>query len=228
MVILMKSDKSLVISKDSKIYQKESVVDKLIFLFPTEYNGISLSNFSFNLTYLDPQGGRHTELLVIDEEPYKENFISCQLPVDTEITKYTGTITLSISATWLDAETLKQYVLKTSTLQIEISPLSTLYEFVPDESLDIIDQRIMALNGKIEALEKLEDRIDSEIPDDLSIDSNNILRLSVDGTSIGDGVEIVTSVKDNDKNTTDGILDIEDVESFDPSSQDDSVGIIDL
>ena len=228
MVILMKSDKSLVISKDSKIYQKESVMDKLIFLFPKEYNGIDMSNFTYNLTYIDPQGGMHTELLVIDEEPYKEDFVSCQLPVDTEITKYSGVITLSVSATWLDSETLTQYVLKTDSLQIEISKLSVLYEFIPDESLDIIDAKMLELNGKIEALERLGEVIDSEIPDDLSIDDNNVLRLSIDGTAIGDGVEILTSVQDNDKNTNDGILDIEDVESFDPSSQDQAVGIIDL
>lgn len=226
MIVLMKSDKSLVISKNSQIYQKESVVDKLLFLLPAYYNGIDLSEFTFQLTYLDPEGGRHTELLTADDESYKENFISYQLPVDSEITKYTGAVTLSLSGTWLDSETMKQYVIKTGTLQISIAPLSTLYEFVPDESLDVIDQRILQLNGKIEALEKLEERLDKEIPDDLSVDSDNILRLTVDGSAIGDGVEVLTNVQDND-GSVDGILDISGAEDIDPGSEQ-SVGIIDL
>lgn len=228
MVILMKSDKSLVISKDSKLYQKENVIDKLIFLIPKEYSNIEMSNFTFNLTYVDPQAGLHTELLVMDEEPYKENFLSYQLPVDTEITKYSGTITLSLTGTWLDADSLKQYVIKTGGLQIEISPLSTLYEFIPQESIDVIDAKMLELNGKIEALELLGDSMDKKIPDDLAIDNESTLHLTIKGEAIGDGVEVLTGVVDNDKNTKDGILDIEDVESFDPSSQDQAVGIIDL
>lgn len=228
MVILMKSDKSLVISKDSKLYQKENVIDKLIFLIPKEYSNIEMLNFTFNLTYVDPQAGLHTELLVMDEEPYKENFLSYQLPVDTEITKYSGTITLSLTGTWLDADSLKQYVIKTGGLQIEISPLSTLYEFIPQESIDVIDAKMLELNGKIEALELLGDSMDKKIPDDLAIDNESTLHLTIKGEAIGDGVEVLTGVVDNDKNTKDGILDIEDVESFDPSSQDQAVGIIDL
>ena len=203
-------------------------MDKLIFLFPKEYNGIDMSNFTYNLTYIDPQGGMHTELLVIDEEPYKEDFVSCQLPVDTEITKYSGVITLSVSATWLDSQQLKSYILKTSSVQIEINPLSTLYEYVPQEAIDVIDQKMIQLNGKIEALELLGDSMDKKIPDDLAIDNESTLHLTIKGEAVGDGVEILTSVQDNDKNTNDGILDIEDVESFDPSSQDQAVGIIDL
>lgn len=228
MVILMKSDKSLVISKDSKIYQKENVIDKIIFLIPKEYNSIDLSNFSFNLTYIDPQAGMHTELLVMDEEPYKENFLSYQLPVDTEITKFSGTITMSLTGTWLDADLLKQYVIKTGTLQIEISPLSTLYEFIPDEALDVIDAKMIELDGKIEALELLGESMDKKIPNDLSINDESVLHLTVSGQTIGDGVEILTGVVDNDKDSKDGILDIEDAESFDPNPFDDAVGIIDL
>lgn len=228
MVILMKSNKQLVISKSSIIYHKENAVDKLIFLLPKLYHEIDLSNFDVNLIYLNPQGEYHTELLVMEEESYKEGFLTYNLPIDSEITKYSGVITLSLSATWLDSQQLKSYILKTSSVQIEINPLSTLYEYVPQEAIDVIDQKMIQLNGKIEALERLGEVIDSEIPDDLSIDDNNVLRLSIDGTAIGDGVEILTSVQDNDKNTNDGILDIEDVESFDPSSQDQAVGIIDL
>lgn len=228
MVILMKSNKQLVISKSSIIYHKENAVDKLIFLLPKLYHEIDLSNFDVNLIYLNPQGEYHTELLVMEEESYKEGFLTYNLPIDSEITKYSGVITLSLSATWLDSQQLKSYILKTSSVQIEINPLSTLYEYVPQEAIDVIDQKMLELNGKIEALERLGEVIDSEIPDDLSIDDNNVLRLSIDGTAVGDGVEILTSVQDNDKNTNDGILDIEDVESFDPSSQDQAVGIIDL
>ena len=228
MVILMKSNKQLVISKSSIIYHKENAVDKLIFLLPKLYHEIDLSNFDVNLIYLNPQGEYHTELLVMEEESYKEGFLTYNLPIDSEITKYSGVITLSLSATWLDSQQLKSYILKTSSVQIEINPLSTLYEYVPQEAIDVIDQKMIQLNGKIEALELLGDSMDKKIPDDLSIDDNNVLRLSIDGTAVGDGVEILTSVQDNDKNTNDGILDIEDVESFDPSSQDQAVGIIDL
>lgn len=208
MKILMKSNKLLVITEHTKIWQKESAVDTLLFFMPTQYQDIDLSRFTFTLTYLDPQGGRHTEMLTADTELYKENYLVFRVPVDSEITNYHGTITLSLSGVWVDSETMKQYSIKTSSLQIEISPLSTLYEFIPDESLDTISQKMMELNAKIQAVEKIEDMLDKEIPDDLVLDTDNKVHLSIDGDAIGDGVAVVSAAEDTDENN-DGMIDLE-------------------
>ncbi len=229
MKILMTSRKQLKITEDSKLYQKENIVDQLIFLLPVKYGEIELSNFTVTCIYLNPQGERKTELLTAEEELYKENFLMYKLPVDTEISKYNGIITLSLSCVWLDSDTMKQYVLKTGTVQIEISPIRDLYEFIPDSTLAVLDQKMLQLDAKIQAVEMIEEQLPSEIPNDLKLEGDHKLHLSIDGNSIGEGVEVLTSVQDVDGTPTDGVIDLDKVpEGEDIYHDEDGIATIDL
>lgn len=207
MLILMKPNKELVISSPSKIYQRESAVDKLIFLVPQMYKEIDLSPFTVALEYVDTQNVAHSELLVLDEELYKDLYLRYTVPITSEITKFCGDITLKLTMDWVDAETLQQYTLHTGEIQIEISPLSDYYTLVSDESLEAIDQALLRVNAQVGALEKLAEKIDSEQVDDLYLTDENMLHVSVNGTPIGDGVEISVNPQDTD-GELDGIIDL--------------------
>lgn len=85
MTILMLNDKSLVITVNTPIYQRDKLVDKLLFLIPSTYEDIDLSDFDIILKYKDQTGNVNSELLTKQDGLYKERYIRCVLPVDTNL-----------------------------------------------------------------------------------------------------------------------------------------------
>lgn len=77
MTILMLSDKSLVITVNTPIYQRDKLVDKLLFLIPSTYEDINLSDFDVILKYKDQMGNVNSELLTKQDGLYKERYIQC-------------------------------------------------------------------------------------------------------------------------------------------------------
>lgn len=157
--ILMQNDKTLVISEQGKIYQREKLIDKIRFLVPTVYdiNGadIDLTKFVATLEYVDQANVVQTELLTKSEDLYKEKFIEYVLPVDTNVSKYAGEIELRLSLVHYDADTGYNYALHTGHTKINVLPLSNWYKFVSDESIDVIDRKMSELDSKITALNEI-------------------------------------------------------------------------
>ena len=89
------------------------------------------------------------------------------LPVDTELTQYAGDITIRLTFTKTDMEARKVFVVHTGELVIKISPLKDYYSFVPDESLEFVDQIVSDLQNKISALDKIADIYDKTKADNI-------------------------------------------------------------
>ena len=187
--IIMNKDKSLQATKVTTIYQRENLVDKIQFLFPQQYNEFDFTSCTATLKYVDQVNVPHAEILRQDEELYKDR-VRFLLPVDTDLTKYSGEITIRITCSKIDMENQKQYVLHTGEIVISVSPLKDYYSFVPDESLEFVDQLVGNLEAKIEATEKIAEIYDNEKADNLSyVDSK--LQLTANGKKIGDAITIV-------------------------------------
>ena len=86
--ILMNSDKSLVCTSRTTLYQRDKLVDKLQILIPQTYEDINLSDFTAVLKYIDQGNEVHSEILIKDEEVYKESYLRYTLPIDTNLTIY--------------------------------------------------------------------------------------------------------------------------------------------
>ncbi len=205
MVILMKPNKILVVSKPSRLFQKENAVDNIVFYVPEKYNGFELKNFIATLYYTNPANDAISELLVAESTSDKEGFLQYSLPVTTKITKLPGTISLYLSFVHNDVATMTSYVLKTSTLDIEIETWEDYFKYLPNDSLATIDNKIAELDAKIAEIKAI---ADMEIPDDLALTREGHLQLSVDGSPIGDGVNVVVTNDDTD-GTDDGVLDFD-------------------
>lgn len=188
--IVMGQDKSLITTVKETIYRREKLVDKIQFLIPQKYNDINLSDFTAILKYLDQTDTAHSEILVKDDELYK-NHLRFTLPIDTNITKYDGDIHIRITLSKIDAEAQKQYVLHTGETTISVLPLSDYYAFVNDESLEFVDQIVGKLESKIDAVEKIAETYDKEKADNLSYEDNK-LQLTSNGEKIGNAV-VITS-----------------------------------
>lgn len=119
--IIMNSDKTLTATVTTNLYQRENLVDKIYFLFPQEYNCESLSDYVATLKWIDPANEAHSEILTLDEALYKER-LRYILPVDTEFTKFAGTLKLRITFSKTDNITNETYVLHTGDIDVTILP----------------------------------------------------------------------------------------------------------
>lgn len=210
MVILMKSNKTLVISKNSRLYQQENAVDKIVFYLPEFYEENDLKEYVASLCYTSPSNHVRSELLVAQEESDKEGFIQYKLPVTTRITELAGDIPMYLSLLHADQETNKKHVLKTSVVNITIETWEDYFKYVDDNTLTAIDNKILELDNEIAKLKTVSDAYIADQPDDLTIDDEGHLQLTANGTEIGEGVHVVVNPTDYDEQY-DGILDLDEL-----------------
>lgn len=188
--IIMNKQKELIVTEKTYLYQRENLADKIQFLIPPEYNDLSLTDFTAVLKYVDQGNVAHAETLTKDDELYKGK-IRYTLPIDTSLTRFAGDISIRITFSKVDMDTKKQYVLHTSEITITISPLSDYYSFVPDESLEFVDQFVGTLEAKIDATEKIAETYDKKKADNITYDDNKI-QLTSNGEKIGNSITIVS------------------------------------
>ena len=212
MIILMKSNKTLVITKTSKLYQKESVAEHLVFYVPTTYSSgasggdYDLTEFTATLQYVDAANNAHSELLTAEEQSDKDGYIKYILPVSSELTYVAGDVTLQLSLSKVDTETSTNYVLHTSELTITILTWNDYFASVSDDSLSAIDAKILELQTQIEALKSLADIYSVAVPSDLQL-TDSLLQLKNESGTIGDGVNVLVSDPDED-NSDDAVIDL--------------------
>ena len=194
-IIIMNQDKSLTITTKTNIYRKENMVDKLKFLFPEKYQELELADCTATLKYTDTNNVPHAEILQKDEELYKGK-LAYTLPLDSELTEFPGNINLRVTFTKIDMETQTQYVMHTGEVTITVLPLADYYNFVPDKSLEFVDQILGYFQANIEAVEKIAETYDSEKADNISYE-NDKLQLTSNGFKIGDPVSISGGSSEN-------------------------------
>lgn len=192
----MNDDKSLTATVVTTLYQREKLADKIQILIPPNYGELDLSEFTATLKYVDQANVPHVEILKKDAELYKEH-IRYVLPVDTELTQYAGDITIRLTFTKTDMEARKVFVVHTGELVIKISPLKDYYSFVPDESLEFVDQIVSDLQNKISALDKIADIYDKTKADNIQIKNGKTLQLLSNHIPIGDEVTVIGEDQDD-------------------------------
>lgn len=206
--ILLDSNKELIISQRTKLYQKENLVDKIQFLLPTEYEGIDLTQFIVNLKYVDQIGKSHVETLVKDDELYLGH-IRCVLPVETKFNNYAGNLHIHLTLSYLDIDNMKNYIMHTKELVIEISSVSELYSFDADAALEVADQMALEFEAKCKALELMGDSYSKNKADNIILDKeNDIIYLTSEGQKIGSEIHLGELGEEISENANDGLIDV--------------------
>lgn len=205
--ILMDKNKFLAITSRATLYQGENYVDSFQIIIPKIYNGIELRPFTVCLEYVDDYQNSYLDILVPDEEDYKEDYIRYTLPVTTTITKQAGNIKAKLSMNHVDKENLVQYTLHTSEVTFPIHPQSDYYKF-SDESLNKVDKLIGQLDAKLDHI----DSIVVNTPDDLGFDEEGTLHITVGGRTLGNGVDVaIPGTEDVYDDTKNGIVDADQI-----------------
>ena len=91
--IKMNNDKTLTPTVKTMIYQYEKNADTLVFLIPTTYDNVKITDCNVYLRFFLPDGRYKSELLDVDQSLYK-GYIRCHLRIDTVFTSLPGTIKL--------------------------------------------------------------------------------------------------------------------------------------
>lgn len=208
MVLLIKQDKSLVCSVQSRLYQKENAVNSLTIYCPCELDEVEdMSKLYAILYYTTAVNDAYVEMLE-QEESDKEGYLMYKLPVDTKFTNAAGTNTVSMAFT-ADIEG-EEVVLRTSELNIPIYRWDNAFKFVSSDGL-------AAIVRKIHELEEKQEEMEAETPNDLKL-TEDLLQLTRKSAEtgedhlIGDGVEIlVPGDPDDEDEDHDGVIDIDDL-----------------
>lgn len=159
--ILLKEDNILTVTNEERVMQRSNLVDDLQFVVETMYKDKDMSEYTVQMEYVLPVSREvHSEILTLKEEQEYEDFLVYQLPFDSRLTVEAGKIELYLTFVNVDMDSegeIKEYVRKTSSCFINIIPISKWGDYIPDESLSAIDQRLLMVNAQIKALNDMMD-----------------------------------------------------------------------
>lgn len=224
LTVKMLTDKSLVMTTPARLYQRQSLVDNMQILINPKYSeDIDLSNFDATIEYIDPANIAHMEQLVKDEELYKDMFMRFTMNLDSHFTYMAGEVLMKLTLTYVDSAENVKYILRTGELKIPILKLNDYFAYVDDSSISTLDNKIMELQTKADELAAVAEIYSAKLPDDLTMNDDALLQLSVNGAAIGEGVQLASPV-DEDDDKEDGVIDLDSVNP----DEDDSVAVIDL
>ena len=225
LVILFSESKGLVQTKRIRIHQRESLVDKLEFLIPFEYEGLDLTTFNVMMEYIAPDLNVYSEILNRNPEDYEDKdgnktHMIYGLDVSSKLTKQSGDVRVLLSLTHMDYEAAtddpdaelvpKAQVLKSDETILTILPLRDYYSAVNDDSLSAIDRRMLELDQKIQELnESAEQIIDLPHADDLVLDlDDKSIYLTAEGNKIGSEIGLNDLGNALADNTEDGLVNV--------------------
>lgn len=192
---LIGEDNTLTATVVERIMERSKLVDSLHFLADPIYKDIDMSDFTVMMEYVLPVSKKYkTEILEKSDELYKD-MLEYKLPFDTALTSEPGDIEIQLTFTnvTLDADGKStQYVRKVGPGSIKIVAISTWSDIIPDEALSAVDQRLLAAQALMKALNEQNNAIMKSKADSLRY-KDNLLQLTAQGTPIGTAVKIVSS-----------------------------------
>ena len=223
LTVKMLSDKSLVMTKPTTLYQRQSLVDEMQILLPNVYDSVDLTPYDVTIEYIDPGNNAHMEQLVKDDELYQDKFIRCTMALDSKFTYIAGDVIMKLTLTHVDESEGKKYILKTGELVVTIQKLNDYFAYVDSDSISSIDQKIMELQAETDKLAAIAEIYGEKQPDDLVMSETALLQLSANGTALGNGVQLAEPV-DEDDGKDDGVIDLDS----EGGNDDDGIAVIDL
>lgn len=192
---LIGEDNTLTATVVERIMERSKLVDSLHFLADPIYKETDMSDFTVMMEYVLPVSKKYkTEILEKSDELYKD-MLEYKLPFDTALTSEPGDIEIQLTFTnvTLDADGKStQYVRKVGPGSIKIVAISTWSDIIPDEALSAVDQRLLAAQALMKALNEQNNIIIKSKADSLRY-KDNLLQLTAQGTPIGTAVKIVSS-----------------------------------
>lgn len=191
--LLISEDNSVTTSVYEPIMQRSLNVDNIQILVNRDYKGIDLSNATVLMEYVLPSKRIFSTYLNFDGNYSMENFIKYTIPANTMLTAEAGDILVSFTfvKTELDENNNpKAYVRKTQAGIIKITPISHWLDFIPDEHLTAIDQRLLAMEAAQKSQDSLNQEMFEQMARDITLDEEKKkILLESNSGPIGNGID---------------------------------------
>ena len=201
--ILINEDNTLTASVVERVMQQGNIVRNKIIDVTEDLDQIA--DYVVMLEYRLPVSKKYrTEFLTLSDELYK-NKLEYKLPLDTALTSEAGVIEfqLTFGNIEMDAEgRTTQYIRKVGPGEIKIIDVYDWAATIPDEALNALDQRIIAMQAMLKAMIDKSNTMMNSKADNLSY-KNDMLQLTANGSPIGNAVEIKSGGGSGGDSTTD-------------------------
>lgn len=172
--IVMQPNKELIITNGVTIYERECNVDVLRFLIPPQYTEgaevFNIADYVVACKVKTASGKVWVQKLECEEVSYKGR-LDYRMNLDADFTQSAGMNTIYL--TFLKAITqedgsVKEHVFHSGDIHIEIQRKDE-YVFIPDKSLQMIDQMILALNERMNKLDSMVEDVSELRANDIEI-----------------------------------------------------------
>lgn len=176
-------------STKMRIMQKSNLANELRFITNPMYKNHDISKATATLEYFLPISHRYRTLNLIPSEELYNGMLEYRVPFDTKLTSEYGELEVQVTFTYVirnEKGEFEPFVRKTSPTTITITPIAAWSDFIPDDALTSLDQRLLKIDAMIQDLNEFNDNLDKTKADNISIEKN-IIQLTSHGEKIGDG-----------------------------------------
>lgn len=187
-------DNNVITTVYETIMQRSNLVDNFQVLVSKTYKSVDMSGFTVTMRYLLPVSKKYkTFTLKLANSDYN-GYLQYVVDGTTLFTSEPGDIKVSFSfvkINQLDNGTFQQLVRKTKEGIVTITAIPEWGDIVPDEALDALDQRLIALEILVKQLDALNQETYNNLVRDLHLDiSAKELYLISQTGKIGNGIDI--------------------------------------
>ncbi len=200
--LIMTDNNEIITTIKEKIVKQSNYVDKIQILTAKDYKGIDMTDATVWMRFVLPVSKKiqMTRLALNDENYRGEGYLQYTIPANTLFTSEAGQIEISLTFIKLEEnETTGEqtaYTRKTwNQGYIDIKPIAIWEDFIPDELLNEVDQRLLALEAREKDLSALSEELYKSRVIDIALNKNEeskdkIILIDQSGNFVGEGIEI--------------------------------------
>lgn len=193
--LLISENGSVTTTKYETIMQRSANFNSIQVLINKLYKGIDIADASIYMKYVLPVS-KKIKLMHLDlvSDNYQEDYLQFVIPGNTLLTAEPGAVKITFTITKMSADENDQTIVGIDTTgegSIKITAVAQWADFVPDELLNEVDQRLLVLEARQKDLDALHQEMFQEMANDVRLDADGrkILLTNKNG-DVGSGVNV--------------------------------------
>lgn len=207
--VLVNNDNSMIVTVPERIMQHSKNVHVITIFVPQTYGGYDMSEFAAYIEIVPPNQKYRSIHLDATETSRKEGYIQYDFDVTSDLTVFSGNISMEMTFVKTDEDTYKTYIRHTTSCSLPVTPIEKWSELIIDDALTDLDQRIALIEQGIKVASNLADNINATKADNIKLDKETSeLYLTANDKQIGDKITINELGDTLAEQTKDGLIPI--------------------
>ena len=207
--VLVNNDNSMIVTIPERIMQHSKNIHTITIFVPQMYEGYDMSEFAAYIEIVPPNPKYRSNHLDANEVSRKEGFLQFDFEITSDLTLFSGNISMEMTFVKTDEDTYKTYIRHTTSCSLLVTPIEKWSELIIDDALTDLDQRIALIEQGIKVASNLADKINSTKADNIKLDKETSeLYLTANDNPIGDKITINELGDTLAEQTKDGLVPI--------------------